>query len=112
MPGGNAAATVACWVPVVLLVLSMIATVVPLNGSEEELSKIPMLVGVAAFAVIGEIVRVVSARKRREEYRGMALDGDPEAWDEAHGYFDPAVEAGLEEVVERDREFEKIAGSR
>ena len=107
MPGGKAAATVACWVPVVLLILSMIATIVPLNGSEEELSKIPMLVGVLAFAVIGEIVRVVSARKRTEEYRGMALDGDPEEWDAAHGSLDPAVEAGLEEVAERDLEFER-----
>ena len=107
VPGGKAVATVACWVPVVLLILSMIATIVPLNGSEEELSKIPMLIGVVAFAIIGEIVRVVSARKRTEPYRGMAVSGDPEAWDVAHGYIDPAVEAGLEEVAERDREFER-----
>ena len=92
----------------VLLILSMIATIVPLNGSEEELSKIPMLIGVVAFAIIGEIVRVVSARKRTEPYRGMAVSGDPEAWDAAHGYIDPAVEAGLEEAVERDREFERV----
>ncbi|MCB7038036.1 APC family permease [Eggerthella sinensis] len=107
VPGGKAVATVACWVPVVLLILSMIATIVPLNGSEEELSKIPMLIGVVAFAIIGEVVRVVSARKRTEPYRGMAVSGDPEAWDVAHGYIDPAVEAGLEEVAERDREFER-----
>ncbi len=107
VPGGKAVATVACWVPVVLLILSMIATIVPLNGSEEELSKIPMLIGVVAFAIIGEIVRVVSARKRTEPYRGMAVSGDPEAWDVARGYIDPAVEAGLEEVAERDREFER-----
>ena len=85
----------------------MIATIVPLNGSEEELSKIPMLVGVLAFAVIGEIVRVVSARKRTEEYRGMTLDGDPEEWDAAHGSLGPAVEARLEEVAEHDLEFER-----
>ncbi len=107
VPGGKAVATVACWVPVVLLILSMIATIVPLNGSEEELLKIPMLIGVVAFAIIGEIVRVVSARKRTEPYRGMAVSGDPEAWDVARGYIDPAVEAGLEEVAERDREFER-----
>ncbi|WP_302398678.1 APC family permease [Eggerthella sinensis] len=107
VPGGKAVATVACWVPVVLLILSMIATIVPLNGSEEELSKIPMLIGVVAFAIIGEIVRVVSALKRTEPYRGMAVSGDPQAWDVAHSYIDPAVEAGLEEVTERDREFER-----
>ncbi|WP_449315936.1 APC family permease [Rubneribacter sp.] len=85
VPGGKAFATVAAWVPVAMLVLAMIATVVPLNGSEEELSKIPMLVGVVVFAVVGEVVRVVSARRRTAEYRGMADDGDPEAWDAARG---------------------------
>ncbi len=78
VPGGKVFATIACWVPVLLLVLSMIATIVPLNGSEEEMAKIPMLVGVLIFAVIGEIVRVVSARGRKQEYRGMALSGDPD----------------------------------
>ena len=47
------------WLPVVLLVLAIIATIVPLNGSEEELSKIPMLIGVIAFVIIGEIVRIL-----------------------------------------------------
>ena len=55
----------------------------------------------------GEIVRVVSACKRTEEYRGMALDGDPEEWDAAHGSLGPAVEARLEEVAEHDLEFER-----
>ena len=107
VPGGHGVALVVAWVPVVLLVLAIIATIVPLNDSPEELGKIPMLIGVVAFAIIGEIVRVVSARKRTEPYRGMAVSGDPEAWDVAHGYIDPAVEAGLEEVAERDREFER-----
>nr|WP_239443000.1 APC family permease [Gordonibacter sp. An230] len=85
VPGGKILMGVAAWLPVVLLILSMVATIVPLNGSEEELSKIPMLIGVAAFAVIGEVVRVVSARRRAVEYRGMALDGDPEEFDVLHG---------------------------
>ena len=92
-PGGAVFAAVAAWVPVALLVLSMVATIVPLNGSEEELSKIPMLVGVVVFAVIGEAVRVWSKRGRTGEYRGMESDGDPEAWDVSHGYAAPGEDA-------------------
>lgn len=49
----------------------MIATIVSLNGSEEELSKIPMLVGVVVFVLLGEAVRLWSKRGRTEEYRGL-----------------------------------------
>ena len=81
VPGGRGLLMVVCWLPVVLLVLSIIATIVPLNGSEEELSKIPMLVGVILFVIAGEIVRVVSARGRKVEYLGMEASGDPEEFD-------------------------------
>ncbi|WP_080803187.1 APC family permease [Arabiibacter massiliensis] len=111
VPGGKALMNVAAWLPVVLLVLSMIATVVPLNGSEEELSKVPMLVGVLAFAVIGEIVRVVSARKRPVEYRGMEKDGDPEQWDRAHGYLMEEPEAEETQVAEATEAAEAPAMS-
>ena len=63
--------TVALAVPVIELVLSIVATIVPLNGSAEELSKLPMLVGVVLFVVLGEVVRVVSARGRKEEFTGL-----------------------------------------
>ena len=49
----------------------IIATIVPLNGSEEELSKIPMLIGVIVFVVLGEVVRIWSKRGRTEEYKGL-----------------------------------------
>ena len=91
VPGGKALTGVIAWLPVVLLVLSIIATIVPLNGSEEELSKLPMLIGVLAFVVIGEIVRILSAKNRQEEYRGMDKSGDPEVWDVAHGFI-PATD--------------------
>ncbi|MEG2745822.1 MAG: APC family permease [Gordonibacter sp.] len=58
-------------IPAIELVLSIIATIVPLNGSEEELSKIPMLVGVLVFVVLGEIIRVFSARGRKTEFKGL-----------------------------------------
>ena len=49
-------------IPAIELVLAIIATIVPLNGSEEELSKIPMLIGVIVFVVLGEVVRIWSKR--------------------------------------------------
>ena len=60
-------------VPAVELVLSIIATVVPLGGGEEELAKIPMLVMVVAIVVLGEVVRVVSKRNRKpeDEFNGL-----------------------------------------
>lgn len=97
--GGHATLLVVTWLPVVLLVLSIIATIVPLNGSEEEMSKIPMLIGVIAFVIVGEIVRVFSARGRVAEYRGMAESGDPAAFDEAQGYLKPTGEVTEERIV-------------
>ena len=88
VPGGHGVALVVAWVPVVLLVLAIIATIVPLNDSPEELGKIPMLIGVIAFVIIGEIVRVVSARERTAEYRGMDGSGDPMEFDIAQGYIE------------------------
>ena len=61
---------VALVVPAVELVLAIIATVVPLSA-DEVADKLPMLIGVIVFIVLGEIVRVVSARGRTEEYKGL-----------------------------------------
>ena len=58
-------------IPAIELVLAIIATIVPLNGSEEELSKIPMFIGVIVFVVLGEVVRIWSKRGRTEEYKGL-----------------------------------------
>ena len=73
-------------IPAIELVLAIIATIVPLNGSEEELSKIPMLIGVIAFVILGELVRIWSARGRKDDYGGMGSSGDPFEFDVAHGY--------------------------
>lgn len=85
VPGGAVIAHICCWLPLLLLALAMIATIVPLDSSEEELSKLPMLVGVIVFAILGEIVRVVSARRRTADYRGMKESGDPALWDKEYG---------------------------
>ena len=86
VPGGRGVALVVAWVPVILLVLAIIATIVPLNGSPEEMSKIPMLIGVIAFVILGELVRIWSARGRKDDYGGMGSSGDPFEFDVAHGY--------------------------
>ena len=85
VPGSRAVLRVCAALPLVMLAFSLVATVIPLNGSPEELSKVPLLVGVVVFAIIGEVLRMVSARGRREAYRGMEACGEPEAWDAEHG---------------------------
>ena len=70
-PGSDRLMRVLCWLPVAEIVLSMVATIVPLNASPAELSKIPALIGVVLFFLAGEVVRVVSARGRTEEYKGL-----------------------------------------
>ena len=101
VPGGRGVLLVATWLPVVLLVLSIIATIAPPTGSEAETSKIPMLIGVIAFVLIGEVVRVVSARGRTVEYRGMDASGDPLAFDVAQGYVEMPESEKI--AVEEDR---------
>lgn len=100
VPGGKTAIRVCTMVPVLMLVLAMIATIVPFNSSEEEMSKIPMLIGVIAFMVLGEVVRIVSARNRTEHYLGIGKSGDPEVWDREHGYLmDPGQDLSIGEAV-------------
>lgn len=97
VPGGKMVMRVACWLPAILIVLSIVATIVPLDGSEAEMGKMPMLIGTVIFLVTGEIVRIFSARKRPVAYEGMGISGDPDAWDRAHGYAE--VPEGPEEVL-------------
>lgn len=69
-PFKGAAMMVALAVPAIELVLSIVATVVPLNAGEMA-EKVPMLIMVIVFLIIGEVVRVVSARGREVEYKGL-----------------------------------------
>ena len=61
---------VALFVPMVELVAAVIATVIPLSA-EEVGDKAPMIVGLIVFLIIGEVMRVVSAKDRKEEYKGL-----------------------------------------
>ncbi len=56
--------------PCIELVLAIVATIVPLSA-EEVPEKVPMLVIFLVLLVIGEVVRVWSARGRKEEYKGL-----------------------------------------
>ncbi len=63
---------VALAVPAVELVLSIVATIVPLGTSEAELSKIPMLVGVVVLSAVGEFMRMREGKRRKgSEYKGV-----------------------------------------
>ena len=61
---------IALIVPAVELVLAVIATVCPLSA-DEVADKIPMLIGLAVFIIIGEILRIWSAKDREVEYKGL-----------------------------------------
>lgn len=69
-------------VPAVELALSIVATIVPFNGTPDELSKLPMLLGVVALTVAGEVVRVLSRRGREADYPGIGR-GVPSMFDGA-----------------------------
>ena len=82
---------VALAIPAVELVLSIVATIVPLGTSAEELSKLPMLAGVVILSVLGEVVRVIEDRRRAcEPYAGVGCDRSEvqemgESQDDANG---------------------------
>jgi amino acid transporter len=69
-PFKGALMKVALFVPMVELVAAVIATVIPLSV-EEVADKVPMIIGLIVFLAIGEVLRVVSAKDRKEEYKGL-----------------------------------------
>ncbi len=69
-PFKGAMMKVALIVPAAELVLAIVATICPLSASEVS-EKLPMLAMFFALLLIGEVVRVVSAKDRKEEYKGL-----------------------------------------
>ena len=57
-------------IPMIELVLDIVATIVPLSG-DEVADKVPMLIIFLVFLAMGEVVRIVSARGRKEEFKGL-----------------------------------------
>ncbi len=57
-------------IPVIELVLAVVATLVPFSA-EEVADKVPMIAIFIIFLLLGEVVRIVSARGRKEEFKGL-----------------------------------------
>lgn len=57
-------------IPCIELILAIVATLVPFSAAEIG-DKVPMIVIFIVLVLIGEVVRVVSARGRKEEYKGL-----------------------------------------
>lgn len=72
---------VALAIPVVELVLSIVATIVPLNSSPAEMAKLPILAGVVIGLLLGEVSRLISRRGRSVDNPGVGARGS--------GYFAP-----------------------
>ncbi|WP_088825599.1 APC family permease [Listeria goaensis] len=67
VPGGKVVLRLITFVPVVLLVVTLIFSAVPLNGSSAELNeKIPILIGSIIAFVIGEICIFVAGKKKEK----------------------------------------------
>ncbi len=69
-PFKGALMKVAIAVPCIELVLTIVATIVPLSEAEIA-DKVPMLIIFIVLLLIGEAVRVWSARDRKTEYKGL-----------------------------------------
>ena len=52
------------------LILAIVATLVPFSADEFG-DKVPMIVIFIVLVLIGEVVRIVSAKGRKEEYKGL-----------------------------------------
>ena len=57
-------------IPCIELVLAIVATLIPFSAAEIG-DKVPMIVIFIVLVLIGEVVRVVSARDRETEYKGL-----------------------------------------
>lgn len=69
-PFAGTAMTVVLAIPVIELVLAVVATLVPFSA-EEVADKVPMIAIFIIFLLMGEVVRVVSARGRKEGFTGL-----------------------------------------
>lgn len=68
VPGGKVVIQLMAWIPEVLLIVTVILTVVPMNASSSEISgKLPVMIGTIITLVIGEIV------VRTTEYRANKI---------------------------------------
>lgn len=69
-PFKGTAMTVVLAIPMIELVLAIVATLIPFSA-EEVADKVPMIVIFLVFLAMGEVVRIMSARGRKEEFKGL-----------------------------------------
>ncbi len=66
VPGGNIMIKLMTYVPMALLIITLIFSAVPLNTSSEELSvKIPILIGTIVAVIIGEICITAAGKNKK-----------------------------------------------
>jgi amino acid transporter len=93
-------------IPVIELVLAIVATIVPLSADEVG-EKLPMLAIFVVFLLMGEVVRVVSAKGRKTEFKGLTREMATERLAaEAAGEEDdlePSFEPEIKEILEENK---------
>lgn len=111
-PFKGAAMMIALIIPAFELVLAIIATIVPLSA-DEVADKLPMLIGVIVFVILGEVIRIWSARGRKTEFKGLtpalaAQRLEEEAAGE-HDELEPVDPEQIDEILAaRGGELEKV----
>ena len=69
VPGGRGLLMLMAYVPMILLLISIVFICVPMSLDPEELAeKLPLLAGVIISIVLGEIINAVSARRRKAQH--------------------------------------------
>lgn len=63
-PGKGFMLKVEVWLPVVLLILAVIATIIPLSSDPVEIDyKMPILICVVVLEIVGEVIRVICSKR-------------------------------------------------
>lgn len=82
VPGNKLMIWLMTWIPVALLVITVIMSAVPLNGSAEEINgKGPVLIGTIVTLILGEIcIRIAEKHgdKKARQEASSHLKGHPE----------------------------------
>lgn len=71
-PGGPVTLRVMSILPAAEALVAIVVNVVPFDGSEAEMAKLPVLATVVAFAVAGEVATWALTRKRRRAGEGLS----------------------------------------
>ena len=79
VPGGPILIGLMTYVPMVLLIITLIFSAVPLNGSAAEMSeKIPILAGSILAVIIGEICIIIAGKQKQNNETTNLVKGEKE----------------------------------